>query len=79
MTYIKLMELARDKGFQGRVQMAMFAVAKDKVDGLTNRLGMLEQEHVDVLKKYDVEEGQARDRVTVIQSELAALEKRLRG
>ena len=30
MTYIKLMELAHDHGFQRRVQMAMFAVGKDK-------------------------------------------------
>ncbi len=30
MTYIELMELAHDHGFQRRVQMAMFAVTKDK-------------------------------------------------
>ena len=33
MTYIELMALARDKGFQGRVQMAMSDVAKDKGPG----------------------------------------------
>lgn len=35
MTYIELMELAHDKGFQRRVQMAMFAVTKDKAPGAT--------------------------------------------
>ena len=30
MTFIELMEFARDKGFQGRIQMAMFNVARDK-------------------------------------------------
>ena len=30
MTFIKLMELAHDRGFQRRVLMAMFQVAKDK-------------------------------------------------
>lgn len=33
MTYIELMELAHDKGFQRRVQMALFQVAKDKAPG----------------------------------------------
>ncbi len=33
MTFIKLMELAHDKGFQRRVLMAMFQVAKDKALG----------------------------------------------
>lgn len=33
MTYIELMELAHDLGFQRRVQMAMFAVTKDKAPG----------------------------------------------
>ena len=35
MTFIKLMALAHDRGFQRRVQMAMFVVAKDKAPTAT--------------------------------------------
>ena len=35
MTYIELIALARDQGFQGRVQIGMFNVVKDKAPAAT--------------------------------------------
>ena len=57
----------------------MIAVAQEKVAGMTKELDLLKQNHVKVTAKYADEEGKARDRVAVIQAELAALEKRLSG
>ena len=57
----------------------MIAVANKAVDALKHKLGILEQDHVDVIKKYAEEQTAAYQKTEAILAELAAVQKRLNG
>ena len=57
----------------------MIAVAHKAVDALKHKLGILEQDHVDVIKKYAEEQTAAYQKTEAILAELAAAQKRLNG
>ena len=57
----------------------IIAVVRKQVDGLKQKLGTLEEEYVNTMARFAAKEVEAREKVAVLEGELAVIEKRITG